>query len=325
MSALCQTASTAPEEHWQRLCKEFEHVKLPDADRPSAGAKQALAHCDSADLYYGITRPADPVKARQCAYLEMGTDHEPAFGGQTMLMMVYANGKGATRNFDIAIKMACEIGGAPAEISSRVEHLAQLKEEHWSGYNFDLCDDVTSGYMSGFCAGLQEDFKEQKRSTRLKAMLARWGTEERQAFHDLQQAEDEYVRTVGKLEVDHSGSYRASIEIQAESTLKEEFVLALEQFEQGKLPHFSQAEFAQVNDELNAVYKAIPRPLEYEDVPGMPTAEGVRKTEMVWIRYRDAWVEFGRKKYPQVSAESWKTWLTRDRTEMLKAFLPDKP
>lgn len=205
MSTLCQTASTAPEEHWQQLCKEVEHVKMPDADRPSAGAKQALAHCDSADLYYGITRPADPVKARQCAFLEMGPD-ESVFGGRNMLMMVYANGKGATRNFDVAIKMACETVDSPDEIRMRVEHLDQLKGESWHGHDFDVCHDFTGSLMSGSCASLQERFKEHSRAVRLEAILSKWSVEDRQAFRALQKADDEFVESAIRLEVDLSGT-----------------------------------------------------------------------------------------------------------------------
>ena len=75
--------------------------------------EKALAKCVSADLYFGFGQPADPVKARKCAYAEMDRDAKAPIGGKAILMMVYANGNGATRNFDAAIKLACSIGGAP--------------------------------------------------------------------------------------------------------------------------------------------------------------------------------------------------------------------
>jgi hypothetical protein len=40
-----------------------------------------------------------------------------------LLTMIYANGKGAARNFDLALKFACEVDGAPAENGYRLEHL----------------------------------------------------------------------------------------------------------------------------------------------------------------------------------------------------------
>jgi hypothetical protein len=36
---------------------------------------------------------------------------------------------------------------------------------------------------------------------------------------------------------------------------------------------------------------------------------------------RDAWVEFGKLKYPQVSAVSWKAYLTEKRIPMLEEFV----
>jgi hypothetical protein len=38
----------------------------------------------------------------------------------------------------------------------------------------------------------------------------------------------------------------------------------------------------------------------------------------VWMRYREAWVQFGKVKFPSVTADSWRTWLTRERIAMWK-------
>ena len=46
--------------------------------------------------------------------------------------------------------------------------------------------------------------------------------------------------------------------------------------------------------------------------------EGIRDTERVWIRYRDAWVAFGAKRYPSVPADAWRTWATTERERQLR-------
>jgi hypothetical protein len=50
---------------------------------------------------------------------------------------------------------------------------------------------------------------------------------------------------------------------------------------------------------------------------GDVTAQKIQETQRLWLPYREAWVVFGQKKYPAVSADSWRAWLTRQRTDML--------
>lgn len=45
----------------------------------------------------------------------------------------------------------------------------------------------------------------------------------------------------------------------------------------------------------------------------------LRDAQRAWIRYRDAWGTFGVLHSPQVTRESWLTYLTRKRTEELKS------
>ena len=94
-----------------RCALSVKDVELPAADRPTPAEEKALAKCVSADLYFGFGQPADPAKARKCAYAEMDRNAKAPIGGKAMLMMIYANGKGAARNFDAAIKLACSLGG----------------------------------------------------------------------------------------------------------------------------------------------------------------------------------------------------------------------
>jgi len=47
----------------------------------------------------------------------------------------------------------------------------------------------------------------------------------------------------------------------------------------------------------------------------------VNKAEKTWQAYKEAWITFGKKKYPKVTAVSWNTWLTEDRVVMLDRLL----
>jgi hypothetical protein len=54
---------------------------------------------------------------------------------------------------------------------------------------------------------------------------------------------------------------------------------------------------------------------------GQISAEAVNKAEKTWQAYKEAWITFGKKKYPKVTAVSWNTWLTEDRVVMLDRLL----
>ena len=108
------------------------------------------------------------MKARACAYVELAEGDGEVFGRSRVLMMIYATGIGGTQNLNLAIHLACETEGAPAEMEGRVAHLERLKGAKGSKVKFDLCDDVTSGYMSGHCAGHDQRMAAAKRDRALR-------------------------------------------------------------------------------------------------------------------------------------------------------------
>src|SRR5271156_5616496 len=178
---LLSLSSIAHAQQYQRnneppaTCGQYDKIQVPVADVPTAQDRQALASCNSEDLYFGFNHPADPVKGRKCAYIEREKGvPDIVFGSAGLLTMIYANGKGAARNFDLALKFACEVDGAAAENDSRFEHLLQLQKEHWKGDSFDLCDDATSGFMQGECAELREKFDRTERGGKLDEITSRW-------------------------------------------------------------------------------------------------------------------------------------------------------
>jgi len=317
LAAFCQKDLGSAETN--KICQQHKSVEFPAKDRPTAAEKAALAKCGSEDLYYGLGVPADPVKARKCAYAEMaqGPQEDGEIHGRVMLIVIYANGEGADRNFDLAVRLACEAGGAPAEIDGRVAHLVKLKNSHWNGSDFSLCDDTTSGYMEGWCARLDEATKSQERKEKTAAIVARWKPAESAAFTQLQKAADEFIKARSANEVDLSGTGRVVFQIEEEAKQRDALLAALQQFEAGRLPKFSAAEFAKADADLNAVYRTLQR--DNLDA-GTINKKDIKETQRIWLRYRDAWVVFGQMKYPSVSADGWKTWLTQERTQMLKGL-----
>jgi len=234
--------------------------------------------------------------------------------------MIYANGRGVRHNTDLALRLACEIEGTPAEIEARIAHLQDLKQSRITAEEFDLCDDITSGFMTGICAIHNEKIEETKRQKRLNELVAKWSPQEKEALNHLQRVFERYVEAHIENEVDIAGSANAAIAVAEKAALRDEFLETIKRFDKGQLPRFTAEESNRADGEMQAFYEAVRNGMDDGSIGG--TSDTISYTQSIWLKYRDAWVAFGQKKYQSVSADSWKTWLTRQRVVILRSFLP---
>ena len=214
----------------------MKETALAAGDLPDGAAKQALAGCQSEDLYYGIGQPSDPQKARLCAYLERSAGDTPVFGGSAILMTIYATGIGARRNPDLAIRFACALEGAPAEMEGRIAHLQKLKA---SARKEDRVRSVRRHHQrlhDGGLRGARPEDRRGKRTARYRAKLAGWTAPERAAFAKLRQAARAFFTARSSNEVDLSGTARAEFEIEEDERLEESFAAFLDKLERGAVP-----------------------------------------------------------------------------------------
>lgn len=305
-------------------CAATAATAIPKAHEPDAASRARLADCESESLYYADGGRPNYVDARLCAFLEREKGDAPVFGGAAVLMMIYANGYGVTRDLRLAKKFACETEGAPAELDGRLAHLDAMAQASGVEEPFDLCDDITSGYMMGFCARRSADAATADRNRRVKALTAAWSPEVRAGFAKVRAAADAYFDAVVDGEVDMSGTARGAMAVGARETLETAFAEALTAFERGALPQGDAAAFAAADKALNAAYAETMRRYKAdsaEGITGTVTPDGIRAAERAWIRYRDAWVAFGAQKYPAIPADAWRTYFTREREKALRELL----
>src|SRR5437868_11562123 len=299
-AALAQSSITDPGA--KQMCASVKDVQLPAADKPTAAEEKALARCSSLDAYFGFGQPADPIKARKCAYAEIDRSAKVSLGGKAILMMVYANGNGAARNCDAAIKLACELGGAPGDDTGRVYQLDRLKKQNWIGNNFSVCDHSSGREMYEQCAILSERFDKIERDQKFNELTSAWKLAEKKAFHALMEEANRFYEIQAKNGVNLEGTF----EVQEEIFFKRNLLSALEAFERGELPKYSAEEFQKSEAAEQATY------LHTQNGPdsnwGTVTRESVHKSQDEWLRYRNAWIAFGRQKYPSVNEQSWKAW-----------------
>lgn len=309
-------------------CERVRGRQPPAADRTGAAQARALADCDSEALYYGIGMPADPQRARECAWVEANTPRTgtiPAFSGIGMLMTIYANGVGAARDLDLATALACRIEGAPFEVAGRVEHLQAIAAAPPPSVDFSFCDDITSGMAMAICARHDARLEEDRRSRRLDALSDRWNDASRAAFAPLRRAANRFARVSSENEVDLSGSGRWAFVTHHEQRQLDAFLALLETLESDSLPLATRDELQTADARLNRVYRqlmAVPgdpdaSPADADRLgPGTVTRGGIREAQRAWIDYRDAWIAFAARHYWQLD-DSVATWLARRRADDL--------
>ena len=213
------------------------------AEHPLFG--ESPAGCSALDSYYRELRKPRP---------DWQTVHRCAVrtGDDAVLMMLHANGHGVPRNLDRAIVHACRFDGS----TLRVEQLRKMK----AGTDrkpFDLCDHVTSGMMTGLCAGIAEEGDSVKRNEALDRLAGTFTPAQRKLLAALRKANDTFAEEVSSNETDLSGTGHAALSIEAQAAVQEELLAYLRTTEGGKFPSATGAAFAAADKALNDVYRKV--------------------------------------------------------------------
>ena len=186
------------------LCAGVIHAVPPAADQPKRSEVAGLKGCDSEALYFGIGRSANPEKARKCAFVEAGGKPyggppQPYYGN-AMLAIIYANGRGAAQDYDVALHYVCGLDNAAAETKGRVERLAALRSRPDPQPRFDTCLDTTSGFLGGWCSAHEARVADQRRARQIAAVAAGWSPSQRGAFERVRKSADRYAETLHQMD-----------------------------------------------------------------------------------------------------------------------------
>ena len=300
---------------WYAACMKVARAAPPPADLPAPGTVASLQQCKAADLYYdtksmSAPKPDDWRQVRHCAV---------ATNNSEVLMMLYQNGQGVVKAPPLAMKYACSIAAAPAEMAGRVEHLQKLAASGQG--NIDLCDDITSGYMMGVCSAIDARQKNRVRGQASGKATQAWPAAAQASYQKLEAASAKFADARAGKETDLSGTARAAMSIAARTAELELLAQDVKQYEAGKLPPaMTQAQAQALDKQLNVIYGKLmkqPKP----DYAGAVEKEGIRDTQRLWLKYRDAWMEFGAVHYPSVTSHTWAAVLTARRNAQLQELL----
>ncbi|RYF95122.1 MAG: hypothetical protein EON95_02690 [Caulobacteraceae bacterium] len=304
----------------QAICRSLKTATAPAGDRPTKAQAAALKDCDSVDLYYGLGGAPDRIKARRCAFVQLDSkpdDLEDGVSGAGVLAMIYANGDGVSRNLDFAIHMACLDAFSPFEIDSRVKALDARRRGEGLNEPYDYCDEASSGFAMGECSAIWSGQETVKRNARFAAAGRTWNPVQRKAFAKLSKAREAYVEARVDNEVDLSGTARTVSAMAARDQIRDFDIELLEALTKGAGPGADRLTLTRDDAALNDAFRRL-----MADRGAFPAKADIRRTQRLWLAYRDSWAGFMRLTWP-TKADAVVAYVTRQRTIRLLCMLDD--
>jgi hypothetical protein len=300
-----QTSDYTPDKNWKQVCERAKAAPLPSITSSGPLTPDQLAKCDETALYYGLGLKPDYAAALRCGWSQrVHPQHTVGnmFYGPGVLTMLYANGQGVPRNYDLAIRFACENEwAADAENEYRIGHLERLRDSQSQSGTFDLCDDITSGLSDGACTNIRTKRADAARAPQIAAMLQRLPISAKSAFPSLEDSEHGFETARIQNEVDLSGTSRAAFQLTEKAKLRDQFLINLQRFGKGDITAASSADLAALDRQLNETYQRIQASPASKWEYGTIKPEGIHETERKWVSLADAWIAFARVAYPKLS------------------------
>jgi len=315
------------EPDWQAVCSRALATPLPPAAAALAGTASgqpalAAGRCDEPALYYGFGEGPNYGAAIECAYRQRAYPHPGSLEGAGTLAMLYANGDGVPRDYALAIRFACEVGGnGGSNEPERIGRLEALRDGRLPfGTTFDLCDEQMSGAMGAYCSDLAEKQADVGRARRIGDLKAHMAKQAQAMLSALQEDENAFEQARMKGEYPGGGgSGSVGFALDDQNKLREQFVMNLERFSTGKLPRASLATRQRAQQELDAACAAALAQPRNPNAPfGNPTVIGLKATEAAWEKLFKQWMLIVPVAFPDLSQDAAATELLRLRIHQVK-------
>ena len=287
---------------FSKTCDDYKN--LPDKNVTLSTDKD----CKSHEYFYYLNNKKNDEEAKKCAYRELQEKSTEVFGGAAILTMVYANGRGANRDIDLAHKYACIFGGTPAEISARMKTIEELR---MLPATFDICDDIKSDVMEGHCMRNFVLKDKELRNMRLEKIQVSFGADSQSAYKKLKAAFDSFHKARLEGEIDRSDQASIKLLVEAEERLQIQYFDRIVKFEENIRPMTMTSENEKY---LNSTFQFVLT----KGPSGTIKPEGIKLAQLAWERYRKAWFEFAKVRYPKVSQAALSDELVVERIKDLE-------
>lgn len=302
--------NTSAQEETQRLfwitdvCHAAGPADIPKRDMPNANEmnRYKAPSFECADYREGLGVTQDYQAYRICLLSKAPVN---AFS----VAEIYANGQGVAHNRKLAMALICH-GDSP---EFALEGMLQALE---SGGEFSgRCAYDTSRVSMIQCASETNYINKKRNTIELEKLVAAWSTQDRAALKRVMEASKAFSTSRAENELDTSGSIGMAESVYAQDSEWHSVISDLKFFENKEYPATGNAVAA--DRELNLLYREILQALR-GNANGSITLDGVRKTQRLWLIYRDEFIRFALARYPKTKQEQWLTWLTKKRLEQLR-------
>lgn len=231
-------------------------------------------------------------------------------------------GRFADVDHKLLLQLISRGGGVPAELMIAIDTAYKV----WKGkqkFEFDICNYVTSGYGMGYCARRGAAASEVQINKRLTKLTAGLKNGSGKYLKPAYTATAQFLEAKVWNEELHGGSGYAAWATESLVKQKREFIELIENLNSGKMPK-DVTGVRDNDDRLNSVYnealvKLRKKPLT--DFNAEVNADGLRRTQRLWIPYRDATVALLYAMRPDVKKQQWMNWITEQRIRELTALL----
>ena len=326
--------------------KEAYSVTIPLREpAPSGvpGIPPVTTYCNAVGLYYS-NAPGHFQKARYCVFTQLGLirgnaspaaikqAQSAASGGATfpedidgmeglVLAMLYGNGEGVTRNLPLAQQYFCQnAGGIQGEEPAKL--LAAFTQTIQVGRHFDVCDHDGAPFgrsVNYECLALQQDKEDEEIHRREASILATATLPVKASFLDLRSSWQAFQKAYGAMvESGCGGGTGCGVYNEGDDvSFTAGWNANLLGIQQGKAPAsgVDASTFAQLDHTLNVKYQGGLRDADCD--PDNCLATKIRDADRAWLKYREAWVQFGASRWPQIPADQWRAWQTAEWTALL--------
>lgn len=225
----------------------------------------------------------------------------------------------------LVLQLISRGGWVPAELIIAIDTAYKA----WKGkqdFEFNICNYVTSGSGMGYCARRGAADNEVQINTRLTQLTTALKNGSGQYLKPAYKATVEFLEAKVWNEELHGGSGYAAWATESLVKQKKEFVQLIENVNSGKLPE-DMTRMKDNDARLNSMYKEVlvelrKKPLT--DFNAEVNADGLRKTQRLWIPYRDAIVALLCTMNPDIVKQQWVNWVTEQRIKELALVLKRK-
>jgi hypothetical protein len=232
-------------------CSQHFSRQTPLEDRPTAADRERLKACESDRLYWGVGIKADPAEARRCAFIEAESEeNSDPLRGEGMLMMIYANGRGARQDFGVAMNIACRIWERDGGYYW-VDRLASFDATRASGDEFEFCDHVTVSADILRCVSHDAAVRTAQRKAELRALVRGWWPAEKRALRILEAKLDSWVQAELKAVAGGASLLTDAIALSHSESLRDQYFVDLRSLAAGRIAESSEQAAVEAERRMN--------------------------------------------------------------------------